>query len=334
MRQHTNRVGLGCAPIGNLYHEIADAEAEATIDMAWQVGMRYFDTAPLYGLGLSERRLGDALRERPRNSYCLSTKVGRLLDADHASRRGTLQYGFANPLRFSVRFDYSYDGVMRSFEDSLNRLALSRIDCLFVHDIGTSTHGDGNTAHFADLANGGCRALDELKRNGDILAIGIGVNEWQVCNDAMRIGQWDCFLLAGRYTLLEQVPLHSFFPQCASHGARIILGGVYNSGILATGTRSGGTLYYNYEPAPAEIVNRVSRIEDICEQHDVPLAAAALQFALGHPLVDCVIPGICDPQTVRDTQRMTELAVPDAFWNELVDEGLIDASAPLPNAGE
>lgn len=327
----TNKIGLGCAPIGNLYEERSDASAKATIDAAWEIGMRYFDTAPLYGLGLSERRVGDALRGRPRNEYLLSTKVGRLLHPDTSFQPGTSRYGFANPMPFSVQFDYSYDGVMRSFEESMDRLALSRIDYLLVHDIGKATHGDGNKAHFADLAGGGYRALDELRNNGDISAIGLGVNEWQVCVDAMEIGRWDCFLLAGRYTLLEQEPLHGFLPQCEAHGAKIILGGAYNSGILATGTRRGGAMNYNYAPAPVEIVARVSRIEHVCEQYDVPLAAAALQFVLAHPAVSHVIPGIGDPQRVHETLRLIESAIPRAFWGQLVADGLIDPSAPLPN---
>ena len=332
MIDQMNKIGLGCAPIGNLYEECSDASAKSTIDAAWEIGMRYFDTAPLYGLGLSERRVGDALRERPRHEYFLSTKVGRLLDPDTSFRPGTSRYGFVNPMPFSVHFDYSYDGVMRSFEESLGRLALSRIDYLLVHDIGEATHGDGDEAHFAALADGGYRALDELRDTGDISAIGLGVNEWQVCADAMEIGRWDCFLLAGRYTLLEQEPLHRFLPQCEAHGAKIILGGIYNSGILATGTRSGGAMNYNYAPAPLEIVDRVSRIENVCDQHDVPLAAAALQFAQAHPAVQYVIPGIGDPQKVHETGRLIDLAIPGAFWEQLVGDGLIDPSAPLPMA--
>lgn len=333
MTHQTNKIGLGCAPIGNLYEELGDANAKATIDTAWDTGMRYFDTAPLYGLGLSERRVGDALRGRPRDEYRLSTKVGRLLHPDASFQPGTSRYGFVNPLPFSIHFDYTYDGVMRSFEESLARLALSRIDYLLVHDIGQATHGDGNAAHFAALADSGYRALDELRDNGDISAIGLGVNEWPVCIDAMEIGRWDCFLLAGRYTLLEQEPLHEFFPQCEAHGAKIILGGIYNSGILATGTLSGGAVNYNYAPAPAEIVDRVSRIEDVCARHDVPLAAAALQFVQAHPAVEYVIPGIGDPQTVHETEQLIDIAIPNAFWRQLVDDGLIDSGAPLPSVG-
>lgn len=323
-------VGLGCASLGNLYRAIDRDQAFATVDAAWSAQMRYYDTAPYYGLGLSERRLGDALRERSRADFLLSTKVGRLLDPDTALEFPAERHGFVTQMPFKVRYDYTYDGVMRSYEASLQRLGLSRIDILLVHDLGVATHGEANTIHFAALADSGYRALDELRRAGDISAIGLGVNEWQVCAEAMTFGQWDCFLLAGRYTLLEQEPLHGFLPQCQAHGAKIILGGAYNSGILATGTRKGGEMHYNYEPAPSHIVERVARIEAVCDQHGVTLAAAALQFPLAHPVVQCVIPGMGEPRRVHQTQRLMEQVVPPAFWSQLVTEGLLDLDAPLP----
>lgn len=326
-------LGLGCASLGNLYRPISDEQAHETVAAAWDAGLRFFDTAPYYGLGLSERRLGDALRERTRSDYVLSTKVGRILEPDNSVNFADIRYGFATTMPFKVRYDYSYDGVMRSFEASLQRLGLSRIDVLLVHDIGEAAHGDGNAAHFEELVGGGYRALDDLRSAGDISAIGLGANEWQVCSDAMQIGQWDCFLLAGRYTLLEQEPLHKFLPQCEAHGAKVILGGVYNSGILATGTRTSGAVHYDYVPAPKEIIDRVSRIENICEQHGVPLAAAALQFPLAHPVVQSVIPGIDNPERVHETRRLFELSIPDAFWESLVDDDLIDRLAPLPKLG-
>jgi D-threo-aldose 1-dehydrogenase len=241
------------------------------------------------------------------------------------------RHGFVTPMPFRVRYDYSYDGLMRSFDASLHRLGLSRIDILLVHDIGRLTHGDDNARHFADLANGGYRALDELRAAGVISAIGLGVNEWEVCAEAMGIGQWDCFLLAGRYTLLEQEPLHGFLPQCDAHGARIILGGAYNSGILATGTRN-TQARYNYEPAPAHIIERVQRIEAACDKHGVTLAAAALQFVLAHPVVQCVIPGMGEARRVDQALQLVRQAIPDAFWEELVSAGLLDPAAPVPAA--
>ena len=323
-------LGLGCASLGNLYHAIGDDEARATVDAAWDAGMRYFDTAPYYGLGLSERRLGDALRDRPRSQYRLSTKVGRLLDPDIGPDLAPERHGFVTSMPFKVRYDYSYDGIMRSWEASLQRLGLARVDILLVHDIGTVTHGADNARHFADLADSGYRALDELRRNGDIAAIGLGVNEWEICAQAMTIGQFDCFLLAGRYTLLEQEPLHAFLPLCERHGASIILGGAYNSGILATGTRRGGTVHYNYEPAPATIIERVARIEAVCDAHGVTLAAAALQFPLAHPVVASVIPGLGSAARVEQTAALWHEPIPAAFWQQLKDEGLLDPDVPTP----
>lgn len=325
-------LGLGCASLGNLYRAMSDAQARATVDSAWDCGMRYFDTAPYYGLGLSERRLGDALRDRSREEYRLSTKVGRLLDPDLRSGLQAERHGFVTTMPFRVRYDYGYDGIMRSFEASLQRLGLARIDILLVHDIGRVTHGEDNARHFADLANGGYRALDELRTAGDVSEIGLGVNEWEICAEAMKIGRWDCFLLAGRYTLLEQEPLETFLPQCEAHGAEIILGGAYNSGILATGTRRGGDMPYNYAPAPKGVVARVARIEDICDAHGVTLAAAALQFPLAHPAVRCVIPGLGDPRRVIQTMDLAAEMIPSAFWAALRAEALLDPRAPVPGA--
>lgn len=332
-RHHHNAVpiGLGCASLGNLYCAIGDMEARATVDAAWDAGMRYFDTAPYYGLGLSERRLGDALRDRPRSQFRLSTKVGRLLDPDTRPDLEAERHGFITSMPFRVRYDYSYDGIMRSWEASLQRLGLARIDILLVHDIGVATHGDAAARHFTDLADGGYRALDELRRNGDVDAIGLGVNEWQVCAQAMTIGRFDHFLLAGRYTLLEQEPLDAFLPQCERHGASIILGGAYNSGILATGTRGSGPPYYNYAPAPPAILERVARIEAVCDAHGVPLAAAALRFALAHPAVASVIPGLGSPQLVDRTVALWRTPIAAAFWRQLKDEGLLHPAAPTPD---
>lgn len=327
-------LGLGCASLGSLYRSIDREQAFATVDAAWDADMRYFDTAPYYGLGLSERRLGDALRDRPRQDFLISTKVGRILEPDTSPDLAAERHGFVTPMPFKVRYDYSYDGIMRSYEASLQRLGLARIDILLVHDIGKLTHGEDNARHFADLADGGYRALDQLRGSGQVSAIGLGVNEWEVCADAMAIGRWECFLLAGRYTLLEQEPLHGFLPQCEAHGAKIILGGAYNSGILATGTRRGGEMYYNYEPAPTAIIEKVGQIESICDAYGVKLAAAALQFPLAHPVVQCVIPGIGEARRVQQTQQLKEQAIPASFWAELVAAGLLDKDAPVPTGAD
>ncbi len=332
MRHHIKfpDLGLGCASLGNLYRAISDQQAEDVVNTAWSAGLRYFDTAPYYGLGLSERRLGDALRGRDRADLVISTKVGRLLDPDRSPSLEAVRHGFVTPMPFKVRYDYSYDGIMTSYEDSLQRLGLSRIDILFVHDIGRLTHGEENVRHFADLQSSGYRTLDELRSAGEISGFGLGVNEWEVCADAMQFGQFDVFLLAGRYTLLEQGPLHHFLPQCSAHGARIILGGAYNSGILATGTRGKAAPHYNYEPAPSAIVDRVARIEAVCDRYGVTLAAAALQFPLAHPIVACVIPGLGDAARVRETVALSREIIPAAFWADLKDGGLIDELAPVP----
>lgn len=313
---------------------MTDAVALATIEAALDIGLRYFDTAPFYGFGLSERRLGDALRGLDRSTFTISTKVGRLLEPDPSLTRSTKRDGFATPMPFKAKFDYSYEGVMRSFEASLQRLGLARIDILLVHDIGSLTHGDQNARHFADLTDGGFRALDELRRAGDVKSIGLGVNEWQICVDAMEIGHWDCFLLAGRYTLLEQGALSTFLPACAAHGAQVFLGGAYNSGILATGIRANAELRYNYAPAPSEIVSTVARTELVCAAHGVTLAAAALQFPLAHPAVNCVVVGLDDPAHVRQTTNLASQNIPAAFWKQLVAEGLLDPAAPVPDEGD
>jgi D-threo-aldose 1-dehydrogenase len=323
-------LGLGCASLGNLYRAVSDEDARAVIDTAWDAGLRYFDTAPHYGFGLSERRVGDALRGRPRNDFLLSTKVGRLIEPDRNADVTAVRMGFASPLPFRPRYDYSYDGVMRSYEASLQRLGLARIDILLVHDIGQVTHGSDNERHFRDLAEGGYRALDALRAAGDVTQIGLGVNEWEVCEAAMDIGRFDCFLLAGRYTLLEQDPLDDFFPKCQAHGASVILGGAYNSGILATGTRGGGEIHYNYQPAPPEIVERTRRIEDIADAHGVTLAAAALQFPLAHPMIRSVIPGLGSAKRVNETKALFEEPIPAAFWTDMKAASLIASTAPVP----
>jgi D-threo-aldose 1-dehydrogenase len=327
-----SEMGFGAASLGNLYQAVTDDDARATLDAAWAAGVRYFDTAPYYGFGLSERRVGDALRAMDRNAFALSTKVGRLLKPAPQVTAASERHGFHSPMPFEPVYDYSYSGVMRSFEESLQRLGLARIDILFVHDIGTVTHGDANRELFKICMEGGYRALDELRGKGLIGAIGLGVNEWQVCEAAMEYGRFDCFLLAGRYTLLEQSSLDSFMPKCEHHGATLVIGGAYNSGILATGTRRGGVLHYNYAPASEAIVERVRRIEAVCDTHGVTLAAAALQFPLAHPLVSSVIPGLGSARRVTQTMALFDEPIAPAFWHELKQRELLRADAPIPNA--
>jgi D-threo-aldose 1-dehydrogenase len=322
-------LGFGCAPLGNLYHSISDQESKAVLDAAWQAGFRHFDTAPHYGQGLSERRTGDLLRALQGKEYILSTKVGRILKpAGYAKER----HGFVSPMPFDIHYDYSYDGIMRSFEDSLQRLGLDRIDILYMHDIGRDTHGAENEKRFPIAMQGGYKAMDELRSKGLVKAIGLGVNEYQVCEQAMDYGDWDCFLLAGRYSLLEQESLQTFLPKCQARNCSIIIGGPYNSGILATGVRGKGTANYNYAPASAEIIERVAKIETICDEYHVTLAAAALQFPLAHPSVVSVIPGLGNISRIQKTIDLFHQAIPNDFWQSLKAADLLDKAAPVPTA--
>jgi D-threo-aldose 1-dehydrogenase len=318
-------LGFGCASLGNLYHAVSDEESSRILDSAWDNGFRYFDTAPHYGQGLSERRVGDALRGS--SDYVLSTKVGRLLrPAGYASER----HGFVSPMPFDIEYDYSYDGVMRSFEDSLQRLGLDRIDILYMHDIGPVTHGVDDKRLFPIAMDGGYRAMDELRRNGLVSAIGLGVNEYEVCEQALEYGDWDCFLLAGRYTLLEQMSLDTFLPKCIDRNCSIVIGGAYNSGILATGVSGKGPWNYDYGPAPEDVVKKVAAIESLCGEFDIPMAAAALQFPLAHPAVASVIPGIGKVSRIDQTLNLFATEIPDEFWQALSERGLIRDDAPTP----
>jgi D-threo-aldose 1-dehydrogenase len=318
-------LGFGCASLGNLYHAVSDEEASDILSTAWANGFRYFDTAPHYGQGLSERRVGDALRGS--SDYVLSTKVGRLLrPAGYASER----HGFISTMPFDIEYDYSYDCVMRSFEDSLQRLGLDRIDILYMHDIGPVTHGDDDKRLFPIAMDGGYRAMDELRRNGLVSAIGLGVNEYEVCERALEYGDWDCFLLAGRYTLLEQMSLDTFLPKCIDRNCSIVIGGAYNSGILATGVSGKGPWNYDYGPAPEDVVKKVAAIESLCGEFDIPMAAAALQFPLAHPAVASVIPGIGKVSRIDQTLNLFATEIPDEFWQALSDRGLIRDDAPTP----
>jgi D-threo-aldose 1-dehydrogenase len=318
-------MGLGCAQLGGLYEAMGEAEAHAIVDAAWDLGIRYFDTAPYYGFTLSEHRLGAALRHRPRGDYVISTKVGRLMQPDPTVRPG--ENGWAAPLPFRPRFDYSYEGILRSHEDSLQRLGLDRVDILYVHDIGRVTHGRAHGLYWDQLTRGGgFRALTKLRDDGSIRAFGLGVNEWEVVADAIDACDLDCALLAGRYTLLEQASLEPLLDRCAGRGIGIVIGGPFNSGILA------GTRKFNYEEAPAGVVARVEAIAAICRQADVPLQAAALQFPMAHPAVVSCIPGAQNPAQLRQNAAWFAQPIPDTLWTALAGHGLIDPRAPVPHA--
>lgn len=322
-------LGFGAAPLGNLYRPLTEKDARATLDAAWSAGCRYYDTAPLYGLGLSETRLNGFLRAKPRNSYLISTKIGRLLELCAPEERTRPGAFFETPSR-RERFDYSYDGVMRSLEFSLERLGLDRIDIVYAHDVDVFTHGDkaASDERIRELMEGGYRALVKLRDSGAIKAIGAGVNEWDVAETLARAGDFDLFLLAGRYTLLEQEALESFLPYCAGRGIGVAIGGPFNSGILATGPKRGA--FYNYAPASAEVLERVAKIQAVCKAHGVRLAEAALRFPLGHPAVACVIPGAQKPGEVRRNAEMIGAKIPPALWRDLKAAGLMRADAPAP----
>lgn len=322
-------LGFGGAPIGNLYREVSEAEALATVEQALAAGIGYVDTAPFYGLGLSETRLGLALRDRA--APVVSTKVGRLLVPDASVTDGSERYGFRSAMPFAPMFDYRYDAILRSHRESLERLRIPRIDILYIHDIGRLTHGERHAAMWRQLVDeGGLEALEQLRASGTIGAYGAGVNEIEACLDLLSVARPDVILLAGRYTLLEQEPLDRLFPTCAGAGVSIVVGGPYNSGILASGVRAGKPAHYDYGAAPAAIVERVAAMEAIADRHAISLAAAALQFPLAHPLVASVIPGIETPARVAETMRLYETRIPAGFWSDLKEAGLLHAAAPVP----
>lgn len=321
------QLGFGGAPLGDFSARLPEPEAIATVEAAHAAGLTLFDTSPLYGHGLSEHRFGHVLRRKPRDGFVLSSKAGRYLRArpEHEIDRGW----FAGGLNFEAVVDYSYDGAMRSFEQSLQRLGMNRIDVLLIHDVDVWTHGEeAYERHFRTAMAGAYRALDELRQAGTIGAVGVGVNEIAPCLRFAAEGDFDCFLLAGRYTLLEHAALDDLLPTCLDKGIGIMLGGPYNSGILATGAVPGAK--YNYRPAAPEVMQRVARIEAVCARHGVAIAAAALQFPLGHPAVASVIPGAVTPREVERNRALMAARIPPDLWAELKHEGLMPRSAPVP----
>ena len=316
------KLGLGGASLAGIFHAVPEHDARATIASALDHGIRYFDTAPFYGHGLSERLVGDGLRGR--EGVTLSTKVGRILEPGAGAEPGA----WAAPLPFRPFYDYTYDGVMRSYEQSLQRLGLDRIDILYIHDIGDLTHGaEAGPELFETAMTGGYRALDELRSSGAISAIGLGVNEAQVCLDALSRGDWDVFLLAGRYTLLEQNPLQDLLPGCANAGTGIVIGGPFNSGILAGGDT------FDYDRVPEDVAGKVRRMSDVCASHNVPLPAAALHFPLAHPVVRSTIPGSRTPAELQQIVGWWDQVIPETQWNDLKGENLLHPDAPTPRSG-
>ncbi len=310
------RFGLGTAPLAGLFEEVEESKAIAVIERAWEAGVRFFDTAPLYGHGLAELRLGKVLRQKPRDTFTLASKVGRLLRADAPPEPGQ---SFRGVPPVNPTFDFSYEGVMQSFEESLERLGLDRIDILHIHDPDD---------HYDEALTGAYRALDRLRAEGVIGAVGAGMNQAEMLIRFAREANFDCFLLAGRYTLLDQVALQELLPECIERGIAIIAGGVYNSGILAD-PKPGA--HYNYQDAPAELLERAQRIRAVCARHGVPLKAAAVQFPLGHPAVTCVVVGCRSAAQLDESLAMFEHEIPPALWHDLKAEGLLPFEAPAPS---
>ena len=330
-RLAANAPALGCAPLGNLYRPLDDAQAEQVVREAWRVGVRYFDTAPHYGHGLSEHRVGRVLRALPRDDFILSTKVGRVLTADpHAPRSA---FGYIDVLPFRQHYDYTGAGVVRSIEDSLQRLGLGRIDLVYVHDIDSTTHGAAQPQRFRDLLESGLPALARLKAEGVIGGYGLGVNDVGICLATLARTDLDVLLLAGRYTLADQQALGELLPGCLRRDVAVVLGGPFNSGILATGAhpRDGSAPYFNYAPATTDVVARVAAIETVCAEFDVPLKAAALQFPRAHPAATCVLAGARTADEVAENAALAQRPIPGAFWRALAQRALLDPRAPLPS---
>ena len=320
-----SQLGVGTAPFGSL----AGADTDASIGEAFTSmrggGLRYFDTAPFYGLGLAEHRLGACLRSIDRRAFVLSTKIGRLLKP---LANGPAEGVHGGQPPFEVAFDYSYEGVMRSLEHSLQRLGTNAVDIVLIHDVNRRWQGDLVEQRYAEAMNGAHRALVELRAAGIIKAFGVGVNDWTILERFAANGDFDCFMLAGRYTLLDHTALPTFMPDCARRGIAVLMAAPFNSGILATGATPGAT--YFYVQAEPDIAERTRRIEAVCARHDVALAAAALQFPLAHPAVASVVTGMRSAAEARANIAHCRTRIPAAFWEELKHARLIAAEAPVP----
>ncbi|HVH65921.1 MAG TPA: aldo/keto reductase [Candidatus Acidoferrum sp.] len=309
-------MGLGTAPLGGLYETVDEGKALATLERAYELGIRYFDTAPLYGHGLAETRTGRVLRGYPRNDITLSTKVGRLLRPGEPDPDGQ----FKGTPKVVPIFDFSYDAVMRSFEESLQRLGIDQVDILYIHDPDD---------HYEAARDGAFPALARLRNEGVVRAIGAGMNQSEMLARFARETDMDCFLLAGRYTLLEQGALRELLPLCQERHIAIVIGGVFNSDLLAN-PRPGA--HFNYEPASDELLARAQKIAQVCARWDVPLKAAALQFPMGHPTVSSVLVGVRSIEHLEEDLGLFELEIPDGLWAELKERGLLDEAAPVPTS--
>ncbi len=323
-------IGFGGAPIGNFRFKISDDDAHASMAALWKGGGRYYDTSPYYGYGRSELRVGRFLQSVPASDYVLSTKIGRIMRPLRASDETTgLRVG---GLPMFPRYDYSYDGVMRSLEHSYLRMGVSRIDIAFIHDVDAFTHGSDAAAepYFKAAMEGAYKALDELRRSGDLKAIGAGINDTRWCRRFVEAGDFDCIMMAGQYTLLTHTPeTLEFMDLCRKRGVGLLLAAVFNSGLLALGSKS-ATATFNYNPPPADIMARLVRIEEIAAAHRVPLNAAAIQFVLAEPTVKAAVLGATGPQEVEANLKARAIPIPAAFWSDLKTAGLLAAHLPTP----
>ncbi|WP_137190665.1 aldo/keto reductase [Stenotrophomonas rhizophila] len=326
------RLGFGTAPLGNMYRNIPEQEALDTVEAAWQQGIRYFDAAPMYGAGLAEIRLGTALQQHRRDDYVLSTKVGRLIlderedttQRDLGEKGGLFEHGLPN----KIVYDYTADGTLRAIEASLARLKTDRLDIVWIHDPARDFHGEGWRDVFDIAMNGAAKALTRLREEGVISAWGLGVNRVEPCEMALQQADPDGFLIAGRYTLLDHADaLRALMPASTARGLGIVVGGPYNSGILAGGT------HYEYQQATPEILARVDALRAVCAEFNVDIRAAALQFSLAHPAVAAVIPGASQPSRIAENLALVDAEIPAAFWQALRTRGLVAVDAPLPQAG-
>lgn len=326
------RLGFGTAPLGNMYRNIPEQEALDTVEAAWQQGIRYFDAAPMYGAGLAEIRLGTALQQHRRDDYVLSTKVGRLIlderedttQRDLGEKGGLFEHGLPN----KIVYDYTADGTLRAVEASLARLKTDRLDIVWIHDPARDFHGEGWRDVFDIAMNGAAKALTRLREEGVISAWGLGVNRVEPCEMALQQADPDGFLIAGRYTLLDHADaLRTLMPASTARGLGIVVGGPYNSGILAGGT------HYEYQQATPDILARVDALRAVCAAFNVDIRAAALQFSLAHPAVAAVIPGASQPSRIAENLALVDAEIPAAFWQALRARGLVAVDAPLPQAG-
>jgi D-threo-aldose 1-dehydrogenase len=320
------RIGFGAAGLGSLFRAVSDEEAHETLSAAWDQGIRHFDTSPLYGFGLSELRVGAFLRNRPRTDFVLSTKVGRFMQPPRG--RSYDRGMWTAPLGLMPVLDYSYDATMRALEQSHNRLGLAEIDIAYIHDVDRRNLGADFDRHFRVAIEGAYRALDELRREGFVKAIGLGVNESDAAADFMRETNLDLVMLAGRYTLIEQPAMEDCFPVAESRGTRIVNVGVFNSGVLAKGV---GSATYDYGNVPAHVVEKVAVVQRVCDAYGVSMPAAAAQFSFAHPRVAAVVFGMTRPHHVAQTLDHLNEPIPPGFWEALVQEGIIAPGVPLPS---